>query len=200
MARMKRAVRPDGAVRKGPQGPGHGRTVAGVVLIAGAAIVGLVAGREPPGTPAWVLARPVAADSEVSAADLVPAEVRLPDGAALWPGGTAPQGVARRSLPAGQPLMAADLGPTPAGDVRAVSLTLPPERLPAALQVGDEVDVWVRGGGAPQLALTGVAVAGIQSDPALAQLAQVSVRVAAADAEAAVAAALADDVVLVRRS
>lgn len=178
--------------------PGRARVVAGTILIVAAAGAGLLAVRSPAGTPAWVLNRPVAAAAAVTQADLVPAEVVVPDATMLWPGATPPEGTATRPLAPGQPLMAADLTIENDPDARSVSLSLPPERLPQHLQIGDQVDVWL-GAGNPRIVLAAVAVAGIAADPALATRAQVDVLVAAADAPSAVEAALAEDLVLVRR-
>lgn len=195
---MSSKSRADGTVGAVAARPGRARVLAGTLLIAGAALAGVLATSGSAGTPAWVLQRPVAASATVTAADLVPAEVVVPDAAVLWPGAVPPAGTATRPLPPGQPLLAADLAAEADPGTRTVSLSLPPERLPQHLQVGDQIDVWL-GAGDPRLVLDQVDVADIGSDPALAARAQVDVLITSGDAPQAVEAALAEDLVLVRR-
>lgn len=172
--------------------------VAGAALVVVAAAVGLATwDRGGGGTIAWVARHELAPAAPVTQADFDRVAVSLPDPGVLYPAATPPVGTAGRPIAAGEPLLAADVRPEAAADSVAVTLSLAPERLPAGLAPGAQVDVWT--GPAPRLVLSGVTVSHVASGSDLAGTAQVEVLVPTQTGEHAVAAALADEVVVVRR-
>lgn len=135
------------------------RLVVGVLLVLASVLLGIrvVAGADR-SVQVWSLARDVAAGTELTAADLRPARVRLFDqGPAYVRLDRSPAGrVVTRQLRAGELLPAAALDRRPPAAV--VAIPVKPENAPGVTR-GQLVDVWVTGKDcAPTQVLTGVAV------------------------------------------
>ena len=175
--------------------PGTRLTV-GIVLVAAAAVTAVMtAGDGTDGVAALVVTRPVAEGAVLAADDVRPATVQVPDPAVLH-GPRLTTGVtASRTLAPGEPVLASDVVPGHPDD-RGVTIPVSPETLPAALGVGEHVDVWQPGRPSAPL-IADVVVAGV-TPPDLGA-ASVEVIVGPADVATAVAATTTPDIVLARR-
>lgn len=176
------------------------RTFVGMGLVLGAAALGFATwDRDSAQTMGWVARHHVAATAPLTEADFDRAEVAVPDPTVLFASGTAPGGTAARAISAGEPLLRGDVRPAGAERTRAVTLTVAAERLPAGLQAGGRVDVWTGPAAAPSRVLADVPVAAVSDGSDAGGFAQIELLVPEDSGEQAVRAALADDVIVVRR-
>lgn len=192
----------DGRLRRvGAQDRRAGRraVVGGGLVLAAAALGFATWDSGDPGTIAWVARNDVAAAAPLRAADFEQTTVMLPDPGVLFPATTAPDGTAARPINAGEPLLNGDVRAGGAAQHRAVTLTLPGERVPANLDSGARIDVWGGPAGSPTLLLADAPVAAVSAVSEISGSAQVELLVPESLGDEAVSAAMSEDLVLVRR-
>ena len=128
------------------------RLAVGVLLLCGSVLLGArVLAAADDTVAVWGAASSLARGQEVSAADLVPVQVRFTDSAAadryVAAADDLPDGsLVTRDIGAGELLPRAAIGVGTAEELVEVPLAVEPSGVPSSVQVGARVDVWVTPG------------------------------------------------------